>query len=67
MNAMEHILRTRSKVSLRACPLASAANMRTILSLVLIVLVVSASAVSLQVGTVRGFPGNTVEVPVFLR
>ena len=32
-----------------------------------IISVVSASALSLQVGTVRGFPGNTVEVPVTLR
>ena len=40
--------------------------MKTI-SLALVVLAVSASAVSLRVGTVRGFPGNTVAVPVSLR
>src|SRR4051794_26139920 len=33
----------------------------------LMLFAVSARAVSLRVGTVRGFPGNTVEVPVLLR
>jgi len=41
--------------------------MKTILSLGLVLLAASASAISLQVGTVRGFPGNTVDVPVTLR
>ena len=41
--------------------------MKTLLSFVLAALAVSASAVSLRVGTVRGFPGNTVAVPVAVR
>lgn len=52
--------RTRSPAVLRI-------YMKTIVSLLLIGFVCSASAVSLRVGTVRGFPGNTVEVPVTLR
>ena len=40
--------------------------MKSILSLVLVALAVSAPAVSLRVGVVRGFPGRTVEVPVSL-
>jgi hypothetical protein len=42
-------------------------NMKTVIYFVLVAFAVSASAVSLRVGTVRGFPGVTVEVPVSLR
>lgn len=41
--------------------------MKTVFALVLGVFAMSASAGSLRVGTVRGFPGVTVEVPVSLQ
>ncbi len=41
--------------------------MKTICCIVLTLITLSAPAVSLRVGLVRGFPGNTVEVPVSLR
>ena len=41
--------------------------MKSLLSLLLVALAMSAPAVSLRVGTLRGFPGNTVVLPVSLR
>jgi len=40
--------------------------MRTIFTLSILLLALTAHGVSLRVGVVRGFPGNTVEVPVSL-
>ena len=66
MSKRRKITVARGQATRNALSAVHRTNMKTVLFLVLVVLAVAAPAVSLRVGTVRGFPGNAVDVPIAL-